>query len=152
MNSSGWRVGQKFCFVDPCNCNQADISLANYFPADRNNGVAIYNSFAACGGVNLWKVDQCGAFGSEGTCNADSACMWDADAMPEVPTPPPTPAPSCVFKSGDDLMKALRKTWGCDANAPLPTSCPCKGTNSQTPVECPSDLKWTPKQGEKCVR
>eukprot|EP00930_Biecheleria_cincta_P032085 TRINITY_DN2225_c0_g1_i2.p1 TRINITY_DN2225_c0_g1~~TRINITY_DN2225_c0_g1_i2.p1 ORF type:complete len:1320 (+),score=264.91 TRINITY_DN2225_c0_g1_i2:73-3960(+) len=150
MNSSSWCVGQKFCFVDPCNCNQADIAISNYFPAASNGGKAAYYSFATCGGVNLWKTDQCANFNDGSSCATDGACMWDPVAV--VPTPPPTPAPLCVFKTGDDLMRVLRSTWGCDANAPLPTSCPCLGHNKQTNFTCPSSgLKWTPATGEKCV-
>lgn len=148
MDSADWCVGQKFCFVDPCNCNKPDVALSNYFPMGAHSEAAAYYSAETCGGVNLWKVDQCAAFMAEGTCQSDGACMWDASAT--MPTPAPAPSPDCAFKKGADLMTALRSTWGCDASAPMPTSCPCIG-NGQKTFTCPADMKWTPGANDMCV-
>eukprot|EP00930_Biecheleria_cincta_P032091 TRINITY_DN2225_c0_g1_i8.p1 TRINITY_DN2225_c0_g1~~TRINITY_DN2225_c0_g1_i8.p1 ORF type:complete len:499 (+),score=70.06 TRINITY_DN2225_c0_g1_i8:998-2494(+) len=144
MNSSSWCVGQKFCFVDPCNCNQADIAVSNYFPASKNGGVPAYYSYATCGGVNIWKTDHCAGLQTLGECQSDGACMF---------TTTTTTGPGvCKFKQGNDLMKALRKSWGCDDKAALPTSCPCLGHNGQRNFSCPAGLIWTPDAGERCVR
>ena len=48
------------CYVDPCNCNAADISQTDYFSTTAN-GMPLYYSYQSCGPVADYTVGQCEA-------------------------------------------------------------------------------------------
>jgi len=55
---NGW-CAQKWCFVDPCNCNiPVKPKTSSYLPDGTYQGKPIFYSYATCSGVDTWNDDQ----------------------------------------------------------------------------------------------
>merc|ERR1712130_301060 len=68
-NSSGW-CDDQFCWVDPCNCNAADMAVSTWI-----NGQ--YYSYSQCGGADAFTPATCSKT-VKAECEAIAACKWTA--------------------------------------------------------------------------
>jgi len=62
-----------WCYVDPCDCDAADIGASDYFTVETtSNGLPLFYSYATCGSEDTY---TCVGFG-EDKCTADPDCEW----------------------------------------------------------------------------
>jgi hypothetical protein len=77
--------GQKWCYVDPCNCDMSDATLSTYFGVD---GLAY--SYSTCGGSNGYTDRKFPDQNMVGNANLQ---RYEGDCS-EGPAPAPTPDPT----------------------------------------------------------
>jgi hypothetical protein len=73
-NSAGWCT-KSFCWVDPCNCDRADIGVSSWFKR-RSDGGNIYYSYSQCGAVDSFTLALCTAGTTQTLCEAEAGCKW----------------------------------------------------------------------------
>jgi len=66
-NSSDW-CDDQFCFVDPCNCNKADMALSTWIGGQ-------YYSYSQCGGADEFTAAGCSKT-VKADCEGIAACKW----------------------------------------------------------------------------
>lgn len=115
--------GQKWCYVDPCNCDMSDATKSTYFGIE---GLAY--SYATCGGSNGYTETK---FPDQNMVGNANSSRYDGDCGD---APPTTAAPDTsrvkydvqftadIDKTGDELMAdtsfiaglkdAIAKGWG----------------------------------------
>lgn len=84
--------GQKWCYVDPCNCDMADATKSTYFDVTMVNATMAY-SYATCGGANGYtdkKFPNQNMVGNANSERYDGDCGLGDDTYGSVaPTEPP---------------------------------------------------------------
>lgn len=70
-DSAGW-CADKFCWVDPCNCDKADIAESSWIDD-------YYYSYSMCGGADGYSQDACDKHDTKDDCDGIRTCKWTAD-------------------------------------------------------------------------
>jgi len=73
LDSADWCT-TKWCYVNPCECNEKDFMVSSWFQPAR-----LYYSYAKCDGVNTFTPALCSEGGATKVkCEEQAGCVWDA--------------------------------------------------------------------------
>ena len=114
--------GSAWCYIDPCNCNDENVGLSDYFTTTAS-GKPLYFSYATCGSLDTYSGGVCLALG-EVACGDDPDCSWSDNA--------------CSSAAG--TLAAAQAAYGnCEAATVVPTPVPPTVQQPATPERSPAE-------------